>query len=578
MEETVPFKQAHQRYQDIFSNLPLGVILLNQSGQIRFANPAAGRLLGPIFQPGVENSSLADLWQAIQVDGSSIPYQEFPGMVALRTGQQLFNQRLGIYNYEKQSYVWVNVSATPLFEPGASKVLEVLVTFEDQTTQLQTAEQAQRATSILEKTFASLKDAVFVQEYPGWKILSFNKAAEEMFGYSAPEMGGQSMGILHVNPSMFEHFGQMSGPFLERRGVFYCEYLMRCKDGSLMITENTVSSIVDPQGGFQGWVSVVRDITARKRAEYQISQYAMQLKTLTTLSQRLDEIEFDPPAILDMVSRLMARVVGDACAIYLNSEDGTCLIPAAMHHIRPDIDAGLDWCRSQVLKVGTGAMGQAVRSRQPILLPVVNADAAAAAMLFEPENRWIAEKMGVKSLISVPLRTPLAVIGTLLMVRDQPDWPYSANDQTFLQEVADRTGLSIQNARMVEATRLQSRELRELAGRLSALEEAERRALARELHDQVSQYLTALSIDLEIIQSQLPPGAPPLAGERVQDALEITSQTSARIRDVMADLRPAVLDDYGLEAALRWLAARFTRQSGLLVRVAWVVLNPRVPL
>ncbi|MEO8654423.1 MAG: sensor histidine kinase, partial [Ramlibacter sp.] len=101
------------------------------------------------------------------------------------------------------------------------------------------------------------------------------------------------------------------------------------------------------------------------------------------------------------------------------------------------------------------------------------------------------------------------------------------------------------------------------ARRMVEVQENERRALASQLHDLVGQNLTGLSINLNIVKNQLSP----LEGSRIavqlDDSLALVEETIESIRDVMAELRPAVLDDYGLTAGLRWYAEQFTQRTGV---------------
>ena len=89
-----------------------------------------------------------------------------------------------------------------------------------------------------------------------------------------------------------------------------------------------------------------------------------------------------------------------------------------------------------------------------------------------------------------------------------------------------------------------------LSQRLVEVQEEERRALARELHDRVGQTLAALNINLIIISGQLSADSNQQISTRLNDSMKLVTETIALVRDVMTDLRPAVLDDYGLEAAL----------------------------
>src|SRR6266480_3354794 len=101
--------------------------------------------------------------------------------------------------------------------------------------------------------------------------------------------------------------------------------------------------------------------------------------------------------------------------------------------------------------------------------------------------------------------------------------------------------------------------------RLVEVQEAERRLLARELHDRVGQNLTALGINLSIVASGLPAGSKPELAGRLEECSSLVEGTVDAMRNVMAELRPHALDDYGLPAALRSLATGFSRRTGIHV-------------
>ena len=105
--------------------------------------------------------------------------------------------------------------------------------------------------------------------------------------------------------------------------------------------------------------------------------------------------------------------------------------------------------------------------------------------------------------------------------------------------------------------------LRALSIRLQEVEETHRKAIARELHDRIGQRLTALNINLNIIYNQLRPEQREKINDRIMESIELVEKTTQNIRDVMADLRPLVLDDYGLASALRLLCERFFQRSDI---------------
>jgi PAS domain S-box-containing protein len=106
--------------------------------------------------------------------------------------------------------------------------------------------------------------------------------------------------------------------------------------------------------------------------------------------------------------------------------------------------------------------------------------------------------------------------------------------------------------------------LRALTRRLVEAEENERRRIARELHDRVGQNLSALNINLDIVSSSLKDDA---LKRRLEDSLKLVDGTLQSIENVMADLRPALLDEYGLAAALGWYGEEYAQRTGIRVGV-----------
>jgi PAS domain S-box-containing protein len=117
------------------------------------------------------------------------------------------------------------------------------------------------------------------------------------------------------------------------------------------------------------------------------------------------------------------------------------------------------------------------------------------------------------------------------------------------------------------ALRQAAQDLHGLTRRLVQAEEAERRRLARELHDRVGQSLSALNINLDIVSRESHALTPALR-QRLHDSLGLVDSTLQSIENVMAELRPPLLDEYGLGAALGWHAEEFARRTGVRVAVA----------
>ncbi len=114
-----------------------------------------------------------------------------------------------------------------------------------------------------------------------------------------------------------------------------------------------------------------------------------------------------------------------------------------------------------------------------------------------------------------------------------------------------------------QALRGAAASLQALSRRLVEAEEAERRRIAGELHDRVGQNLSALNINLDIVLGALGEEAPMDVRVRLRDSLALVDGTLQSIENVMADLRPPLLEEYGLGAALGWYAEEFCKRTGI---------------
>jgi PAS domain S-box-containing protein len=145
-----------------------------------------------------------------------------------------------------------------------------------------TEEALQESKELFEKTFVSQRDAIFLLDAINPPtILDCNPAATEVFGYTRQEMVGRTMDFLHVDETAQKEFqGYLYQTIAERGFVHLFEFQMRRKDRKVFPTEHSVIPLEDIQGNRIGWVSVVRDVTERKRADERVLTYQEQLRSL----------------------------------------------------------------------------------------------------------------------------------------------------------------------------------------------------------------------------------------------------------------------------------------------------------
>ena len=186
----------------------------------------------------------------------------------------------------------------------------------------------------------------------------------------------------------------------------------------------------------------------RKQAEEQIQRNAERLVLLDTLSQALVGIGLDYEAVLGVVTRRIAEIFNGACVIQFLSNDNLTFKIISFHHVRTESLAILREIavKGEPQEATFGFSGQAVRTGQPVLISAaVLAQARPSLDLIF--GRYF-DQVGIESLLCVPLRGQGQAMGTLTLLRDRGEYPFSLEDQSFLQELADRAGLAIINTRL----------------------------------------------------------------------------------------------------------------------------------
>jgi PAS domain S-box-containing protein len=218
------------------------------------------------------------------------------------------------------------------------------------------------------------------------------------------------------------------------------------------------------------------EIAERTQLAEQIRHSAAQATSLADLSRALAEVSFEEQPLFATIAERIATLLGDACVVTLLSEDQATLQVVAIGHPLPE---GVAFMRAimprEPYPAGKGAAGRVARSGEALLIAEIPPEQARAQV--QPEYRGYLDRFGMSSLLIVPLRARGHILGTLGLSRDQPGRPYTDDDLRFLQELADRAGLAIDNLRLVTALR-------------AAREVAERASLAK------SEFLANMSHEL----------------------------------------------------------------------------------
>jgi signal transduction histidine kinase len=174
------------------------------------------------------------------------------------------------------------------------------------------------------------------------------------------------------------------------------------------------------------------------------------------------------------------------------------------------------------------------------------------------DYRDLALPHGLRACWSMPIfAADGRVAATFALYYREPRGP-TAEELELIERAAHLVRIAIERNDLVG-------HLRALSAHVESVREEERTNIAREIHDQLGQTLTALKMDADWIRRRV--ASPPVdAGaitERLQGMTQLTDELIERVRRISAELRPGVLDDLGLLAALEWQGQEFERRSGI---------------
>jgi signal transduction histidine kinase len=239
---------------------------------------------------------------------------------------------------------------------------------------------------------------------------------------------------------------------------------------------------------------------------------------------------------LDNVLSLMNGTVG---GIMLLDEPSQTLVYRVYHGLSDK------YAEEVHLKLGEGIAGKVAQTGRAVLLEDISS---------EPNAAWIdlVRLEGLKAFISVPLRAKDDVLGVMNVASHTPH-RFTKEDMHLLHSIGDQLGTAIEQARLNERLRKARERLRKLARQNLVAEEEERRRIARELHDDTSQSLSGIALQLEALMEMSAKSGNQDAKfvDGLKKVQSLTVQVHKEVSRLISNLHPAVLDTLGLVAAVR---------------------------
>jgi PAS domain S-box-containing protein len=270
----------------------------------------------------------------------------------------------------------------------------------------------------------------------------WNPAAERLLGWSAEEtLGGPPRHIPEETRRVVEI---VNAATFEGDSFTGIETMMRRKDGQLIDVTLSTAPFYDSKGEIQGVMSVLVDISDRKRAENMLRFFSRVGVELTR------HLEVMP--IIENLAALTVPILGDFVAIDLLDEGGT-LHRMATRHVDPEKAAVAEGLR-RYTPAEYQASGQPERLRlnQPEILSEVS-DTWIVRRAQNTEHLRLLRRLSPYSIMIVPLYVRDRTLGSVTLALTRPGRRYGLRDLDLAQELARRAATAIENARLYEEAR-----------------------------------------------------------------------------------------------------------------------------
>jgi PAS domain S-box-containing protein len=338
------------------------------------------------------------------------------------------------------------------------------------------------------------------------EIRSWNRGAQRIFGHSEREALGRHITLIIPEERRAEE-DEVLARIQRGDTVSHFETVRLGKDGRLLEISLTVSPVRDAAGRIVGASKVARDITARKRAENALGEAQARL----------------------------AAIVDSAMDAVITVDEGQRIVL-------------FNRAAEQVFGV----------QREHAL--------GTALDRFLPSRFRAAHRGHVQNFARTGITSRrMGDVTTLWALRsDGSEFPIEASISQAVEDGKRFFTVILRDVTVrrqaEEALKRSEQELRELSARVLEAREEEKTRIARELHDELGQLLTALKMDLAWLRERL--AAPELLA-KAREMGEMLDQTVGATRRISADLRPLMLDDLGLVDAADWLVKDFAKRSGV---------------
>ncbi len=313
-------------------------------------------------------------------------------------------------------------------------------------------------------------------------------------------------------------------------------------DGSMRELDTIGEPARDDDGNVVGLIGTCRDVTELRKRDRLLEAEQRVLEMIAT-GAPLPEIL---TALVLVIEELAPPTIA---SILLLDADGAHVRHGAAPHLPDAYNRAVD---GAPIGPAAGSCGTSMFTRRPVYVTDIDTDP------LWKDYADLARAHGLRACWSTPiLATDERVLGTFALYFREPRAPTEA-DLVLTSRATHIAGIAIERRQLED-------QLRALSAHVESVREEERTGIARDLHDELGQSLTALKMDLAWIARRVsgkPAAAPDVILTKIREMSQMTDDVINHVRRISSELRPGLLDDLGLLAALDWQGHEFAKRTG----------------
>jgi PAS domain S-box-containing protein len=518
--------QKEESFFEVLNRIPDGLFTTDSVFRITYFNPAAEKITG---YPATKAVGM----YCKDVFGKSICEPDASPDNSNSEGDNLYNREYFIAHSDGRKIPVI--FSTSVFRDDSGKIVGGLQIFKDITQIHNMQEKIAKRERKYRRVFEGSHDMIYTTNNEG-KILDINDAGVEMLGYRNKQevLALDHARMLYRNPLDRERFAKRidSEGFVKDYEVDFIK-----QNGAVLHVLISSRKYENPETGEVEYEGIIKDITKRKQAEQIIRQKNLELSVLNSVAVALN-MTMDMPYILEVTLKNVIRSLGiNRGGVFLFDHD----IPTAR------------------LEAGLGLPPQSPDTEDGILFmdPKLRKHLLNTEGKVDPEPVFPAFKAKYKTkdgsevpwlccfLISFKGKSVgffgLDIPSTRIL---------SHSEYHHMGSLGNFIGGAIENTQMMKTINRHQEELSRLTKMLYFNQEEEKRRIARELHDEAGQALTAVKLSLERLEQEASESPEKLL-EDISEIKKLVARTSSEIRGLSYRLHPTLLVDLGLEPALK---------------------------